>query len=61
MNQLEQRKAPVERVVYLSGYANDTTLRHQELDPSVPLLQKPFTSIALARTVRKALGHPVDG
>ncbi len=50
---------PVERVVYLSGYANDATMRHQELDPDVPLLQKPFTSGALASTVRQALDHPV--
>jgi hypothetical protein len=50
----------VGRLIYLSGYASDATMRHQELDPDVPLLQKPFTSGALARTVRKALGHPVD-
>jgi PAS domain S-box-containing protein len=51
---------PVGRVIYLSGYASDATMRHQKLDPDVPLLQKPFTSGSLARTVRKALGHPVD-
>ena len=52
---------PVTRVVYLSGGANDATMRHRELDPDVLQLQKPFTSGALARTVREALGHPVDG
>ncbi len=50
---------PVNRLIYLSGYANDVSMRHKKLDPDVPLLQKPFTSGALARAVRKALGHPV--
>jgi PAS domain S-box-containing protein len=46
---------PVDRLIYLSGYARDATTRHQELDPTVPLLQKPFTSATLARTVRRVL------
>jgi two-component system cell cycle sensor histidine kinase/response regulator CckA len=46
---------PLDRLVYLSGYAHDSTTRHQDLDPAVPLLQKPFTSAALARAVRRAL------
>jgi PAS domain S-box-containing protein len=46
---------PVDRLIYLSGHARDATTRHQELDPTVPLLQKPFTSATLARAVRRVL------
>ncbi len=46
---------PVNRLIYLSGYARDATAMRQDLDPSAPLLQKPFTSGALARAVRGVL------
>jgi two-component system, cell cycle sensor histidine kinase and response regulator CckA len=46
---------PVGRLIYLSGYARDATARHEALDPTVPLLQKPFTSATLARAVRDVL------
>jgi two-component system, cell cycle sensor histidine kinase and response regulator CckA len=46
---------PVDRVIYLSGYARDATSRHDELNPTAPLLQKPFTSATLVRAVRRVL------
>ncbi len=46
---------PATRVIYLSGYADETTIRRQELDLGTPFLQKPFTSGALARMVRTVL------
>ena len=49
---------PVARLIYLSGYPNGATNRHREIDPAVPLLQKPFTSAALARAVRRELDRP---
>jgi PAS domain S-box-containing protein len=51
---------PVRRVIYLSGYANDAAMHQQEIDPDVPLLQKPFTSATLAHTVREMLDRPID-
>jgi two-component system cell cycle sensor histidine kinase/response regulator CckA len=42
-------------VVFMSGYADETVDRHGLAEASAPLLQKPFTSMNLARTVRQAL------
>jgi PAS domain S-box-containing protein len=46
---------PSTPVVYLSGYTDDAMVRREALDPGTPLLQKPFTSGALARTIRSVL------
>ena len=43
------------KVLFLSGYAPDATLRHGLLDPSVAFLEKPFGPDALARKVRAVL------
>jgi PAS domain S-box-containing protein len=42
-------------VLYLSGYADDALLRRGGMAPGTPFLQKPFSSAALARLVRKVL------
>ena len=44
------------KVLYTSGYTDDTIMHHGHLDPSVLLLQKPYRKGELARMVRKALG-----
>ena len=49
---LATRPAPL--VIYMSGYADDA-LAQYELDQSAVFLRKPFTPMALARTVREAL------
>ncbi len=46
---------PPLRVVYISGYTDDTIARHGILENDVAFLQKPFTAEELAKTVREVL------
>ncbi len=45
------------RTLFVSGYSDDLVLQHRLLATGTPLLQKPFTTEALWRKVREALGH----
>ena len=52
------RRQPNLRVLYVSGYTDPTMVDGGQLDPGVPLLQKPFAANALKRRVREVLdGH----
>ena len=42
-------------VLYISGYTGDALNAHGGLDPTAPLLQKPFATDALVRRVREVL------
>ena len=46
---------PGMRVLYMSGYTDDTLLRYGVQENQVPFLQKPFTADALVAKVKKAI------
>lgn len=50
-----KRSLPDLRVVYMSGYTDDTVLRHGILEAGAAFLQKPFTPQSLTRLVRDVL------
>jgi len=46
---------PGMRVLYMSGYTDDTIVRHGLLEGKVALVNKPFTSTVLLRKIRQVL------
>jgi PAS domain S-box-containing protein len=59
--QLAQRLGRlVGKVLYMSGYTEDSTVRQSAVDSSVALLQKPITPEELVRKVREVLDSPPD-
>ena len=51
-----RRLRPDIRLAYMSGYSEEALRMKGSVDPSVPLLEKPFTFEGLAAMVRKVLG-----
>jgi PAS domain S-box-containing protein len=49
---------PESKVLYMSGYTDDTIVHHGVLQPGVALLQKPFARATLASKVREVLDAP---
>jgi two-component system, cell cycle sensor histidine kinase and response regulator CckA len=46
---------PQMKVLFVSGYAENTILRHGKIDVTARLLQKPFGLNTLARKIREVL------
>ena len=51
---------PTVKVLYMSGYTDQTILQHGLLEMSACFLQKPFTPTSLARKVREVLDSPAS-
>ena len=49
------RQRPELKVLYVSGYTDDTIVHQGQLDPGVEFLQKPFTADALQLRVRAVI------
>jgi PAS domain S-box-containing protein len=52
--QLVERR-PELRVIYMSGYTDETIVHHGVLEPGIAFLQKPFSSETLGRKIREVL------
>jgi CheY-like chemotaxis protein len=50
----------VSKVLYMSGYTEDSMVRQGVVDASIALLQKPISPEALVRKVREVLDSPPD-
>jgi CheY-like chemotaxis protein len=46
---------PEIKVIFVSGYTDDTMVRHGLLEPDLPFLQKPFSPAALEQKVSDVL------
>jgi CheY-like chemotaxis protein len=46
---------PSLKVIYMSGYTDETIVQHGVLQPGIAFLHKPFTSEALGRKIREVL------
>jgi PAS domain S-box-containing protein len=44
------------KVLYMSGYTDDSVVRHGVLTQEMPFIQKPFSPIALRNKIREVLG-----
>jgi FixJ family two-component response regulator len=50
--------SPETRVLFISGFTENTMAHRGALEPGAAFLQKPFTAEALAQRVRRLLDAP---
>ena len=50
---------PQLKVLYISGYTDNSIVNHGVLDPQIPFLQKPFSILELAAKIREVLSSEV--
>ena len=55
------RLNPGMKVLYMSGYAVDVVASDRGLDPGIPFIQKPFTSVNLTARIRGILKGSAAG
>jgi two-component system cell cycle sensor histidine kinase/response regulator CckA len=55
------RTRPRMRVLFMSGYSDETVLPDQVIGPDIGFLQKPFTPVGLARKIREVLDADETG
>jgi two-component system cell cycle sensor histidine kinase/response regulator CckA len=48
-------KSPNLRVLYMSGYTNQSSAQQAEIDAGLPFVQKPFTALEFEQRVRESL------
>ena len=48
-------RRPALRVIYMSGYTDETIVHHGVLEPGIAFLEKPFSSETLGRKIREVL------
>jgi two-component SAPR family response regulator len=51
---------PSIKLLFMSGYTDDSVVRHGALTSGLAFLQKPFTPELLARKVREVLDAPLE-
>ena len=49
---------PETKVIFMSGYTENSMLSHELIEPEANFLQKPFTPEAFAQKVREVLDRP---
>jgi two-component system cell cycle sensor histidine kinase/response regulator CckA len=54
-------RSPSTRVLFMSGYADEAVVRNGTLNPGATFLEKPFSSLELARRVRQTLDEQPPG
>ncbi len=51
---------PEQKVLFMSGFTDNAIERHGVLDPGVPFIQKPFSSVEIAFQIKKLLTSPLE-